>query len=120
MSVPSDTDGEISDSSEGDPGSKSRVELLLVEALIHTLLEKGVLTKNDSLDIVESVTEVTQGALHDGDRPKGEIRQALGLLERLYHSFSSLESTSVRASGENVVSLRPPLHRDAPRLPIED
>lgn len=98
------------------------VDSHLLEALMYVLIEKGVLTRNDALSVVETVAEVARGeretADDDGARAKGELK----LLRRLYASFEALEDRPevVALDSANVHRLRPPLHGDRPSFPRDD
>ena len=102
------------------PGNQ--VDTLLVEALIHVLIEKGVLTKNDALNVVQTVTQVKQGELHEGHAPVAQTRATLEMLHRLYASFEVVADRPgvMQADGANVRRLRPPVHDDRPEFPRDD
>ena len=94
------------------------VETMLFESLVHQLIEKGVLTKNDALSIVQTVAQVKQGRLAGSDGAPGTDNE-LALLRRLYTSFEALLDRSALVTGfpANVRQLRPPLHGNAPEFP---
>lgn len=97
------------------------VEIQLVESLIHHLIEKGVLTRNDALSVVQSVAEVKRGTLEE-HRSAAALAD-LAILKKLYSSFELISDLSVdlrTVDGSNLVQLRPPLHRDRPGFPTED
>lgn len=91
----------------------------LFESLVHHLIEKGVLTKNDALSVVQTVAQVKRGELEAGRSEGGSIERELATLERLYSSFELLrERPSAKVlDGENVLQLRPPLHGDNRNFP---
>lgn len=97
------------------------VDGMLFESLIHHLIEKGVLTKNDALSVVQTVAQVKRGELHERgtDRSSAAV---LAMLQRLYKSFEALRdrSAAARLDGENVRHLRPPLHGERPQFPQDD
>lgn len=97
------------------------IEYLLFDSLVHHLIEKGVLTKNDALSVVETVAQVVRVYVHD-DTTVGEASAALATLKRTYSSFEAIpkRSTSVLSDFENVRQLRPPLHGEHPEFPAED
>jgi hypothetical protein len=98
----------------------SIMERELFESLVHHLIEKGVLTKNDALSIVQTVAVVTRGRLGSSDAGREAIQNDLGVLRRLYESFELLDNEPVAreaSEGGNVVQLRPPLHGDQPEFP---
>ena len=99
------------------------MELQLFESLVHHLIEKGVLTKNDALSVVQTVAQVKRGELESGLARVGYVKNALVVLERLYSSFELLTDgpfTSQTSDGGNVLRLRPPLHGDNPKFPKDD
>jgi hypothetical protein len=97
------------------------VDSHLVESLIFALLEKGVLTKNDALGVVETVAQVIGGAVYDGVASE-QTTADLNLLHRLYTSFEMLDDRPgvVNSDADNVHRLRPPLHGDRPKFPHDD
>lgn len=99
------------------------VERHLFESLVHHLIEKGVLTKNDALSVVQTVAEVKRGELEAGRSQAGSIERELVILERLYSSFELMRERPFAKQvldGDNVLQLRPPLHGDNPKFPKDD
>lgn len=99
------------------------LERQLFESLVHHLIEKGVLTKNDALSVVQTVAQVKRGELEAGRSEAGSIERELVILERLYSSFELLRERPFAEQvlhGENVLQLRPPLHGDNPKFPEDD
>ena len=94
----------------------------LVEALVLLLIEKGVLTRNDALSIVQTVTQVQRGTAVDDGNSAARTRAAIQMLGRMYRSFEALADHSVarHANWDNVRSLRPPIHGDRPEFPGDD
>lgn len=110
---PIEFDGEAFDS----------VELLLFDSLVHHLIEKGLLTKNDALSVIQTAAQVVRGRMHENDAPSERTDAALTALGRTYSSFEALQEGFVRSGldGENVHRMRPPLHGDRPHFPsVED
>lgn len=103
------------------PRSRPDVGTLLFETLCYALIEKGVLTKNDALSVVQSVAEVRQGAI-EKTRTDPQDATDLKLLRRLFTSFQALgdHSSENTVSGENIHQLRPPIHGDTPEFPEMD
>lgn len=106
----------------GQAAASASVEYLLFDSLVHHLIEKGLLTRNDALSIVQSAAEVVRGRLLSGDTPPVETNIVLGALERTYSSFAAVPDRrgATRLDGNNVRSLRPPLHGDLPKFPLDD
>lgn len=98
------------------------MEALLVEALVHVLVEKGVLTRNDALGIVQTVATIKRGALDDPRWDSDETAAQLRMLLRMYASFEALEERADRQglASDNVHQLRPSLHDTRPEFPHED
>ena len=103
-------------------GPDRGVDSLLLETLIHVLVEKGVLTRNDALSVVATVAQVKRGEIDDNGAASEPTEAALTLLSRMYLSFEAIEDRPGVASfdGENVHRLRPPLHGDRPSFPRDD
>lgn len=109
--VPIHVDGAIHDS----------VEYLLFDSLVHHLIEKGVLTKNDALSVVQTAAQVLRGRMHESDTASDKIVAALATLERTYSSFEALRDRHGKGlDRRNVHQLRTPLHGDRPHFPTED
>ena len=106
------------------PLAKSEsLERQLFESLVHHLIEKGVLTKNDALSVVQTVAEVKRGELESERFHADSIKNELAVLERLYSSFELMRERSASQQGmdgDNVLQLRPPLHGDNPKFPKDD
>ena len=99
------------------------MELQLIESLIHHLIEKGILTKNDALSVVQTVAEVKRGEREAGSRPADIVKTELTALQRLYSSLELMRERAPAASardGHKVLQLRPPLHGDNPKFPKDD
>lgn len=112
------------DSTNSGPPESARetldsVEFLLLDSLVHHLIEKRLLTKNDALSMVQTAAEVVRGRMRPSDTAKDA---ALFALERVYSSFEALPDRSGRTGldGHNVHRLRTPLHSDLPKFPSDD
>lgn len=96
------------------------VEFLLFDSLVHHLIEKGLLTRNDALSVVQTVAQVMQGRLETDD---GALtRDAFAALERTYESFQALPDRHGKTGtgADNIVPLRPPLHGERPEFPSDE
>jgi hypothetical protein len=102
-----------------DTEALGRVEYLLFDSLVHHLIEKGVLTKNDALSVVQTAAEVVRSHMQDGLSPALQTASGLSVLERTYSSFEAVgdRSGALQLDGHNVRPLRPPLHGDKPHFP---
>lgn len=105
-----------------DGESLNSVEYLLFDSLVHHLIEKGVLTRNDALSVVQIAAEVVRGRIHESGPAAAPFEAALGTLERTYSSFEALpeRNGAPRLDGHNVHPLRSPLHGDRPSFPSDD
>lgn len=119
--MPLDSDG-TGIHGQAETEAAGSVEYLLFDSLIHHLIEKGVLTKNDAMSVVQSAAEVVRGRIHDGQAPTLHASAALSLLERTYSSFDAVVDRhgASRMDGHNIHRLRPPLHDDRPNFPSDD
>ena len=119
--MPADGDGKDI-ASPASTESLGSVEFLLFDSLVHHLIEKGVLTKNDAMSVVQSAAEVVRGRMHGGEAPTLQTSAALAALERTYASFEAVVDRhgASRLDGHNVHPLRPPLHGDRPKFPSDD
>ena len=113
------TDGDVPLRFDGE--TFDSVEFLLFDSLVHHLIEKGILTKNDALSVVQTAAQVVHGRIHESGVGKEELVAALSMLERTYGSFEALSDRSRRSGldGHNVHPLRTPLHGDHPRFPTD-
>ena len=117
------TDADRQDSeAQAQAAAQGTVSFLLFDSLVHHLIEKGALTKNDALSVVQTAAEVVRGQVDDGRTPPLQASAALALLQHIYSSFEAVQDKTGAAQrdGHNVHSLRPPLHGDGPRFPPED
>ena len=103
----------------GKPPAPS-LDTLLFESLCHVLIEKGVLTKNDALSVIQTVAQVKRGS--DGGTASVQNAADLELLRRMFTSFEMLDDrpSDVNFAGGNVHRLRPPVHGDRPEFPEDD
>lgn len=97
------------------------VEYLLFDSLVHHLIEKGVLTKNDALSVVQTAAQVVHGRLHESENA-ATLAAELSMLERSYGSFAALPDRYGRPGmdAQNVRPLRVPLHGEQPHFPTDD
>lgn len=100
--------------------SDHSLETMLFESLVHHLIEKGLLTKDDALSVVQTVAEVKRAQVvadgaSDGYNPNDELR----VLRQLFDSFEAMRERARGRplDGHNVHQLRPPLHDGNPQFP---
>lgn len=109
------------DGARPDGESSPSLGYLLFDSLVHHLIEKGLLTKNDALSVVQTAAEVVRGRIHEGGSDGASSGVMLATLARTYASFEALTAQYDRAlDGHNVHPLRAPLHGDNPRFPLDD
>ena len=121
MSDSNGHDVDQANSSSGRPASPClRVEAMLFESLVHHLMEKGVLTKNDALSVVGTVAAVKRGQLDESNGNDPSSEADLAMLHRMFESFKAIDVPAGRMDGANVHQLRPPLHGDQVDFPRDD
>ena len=97
------------------------IEFMLFDSLVHRMIEKGLLTKNDALSIVQTVAQVVRNYAEDG--AMGErANAALATLKRTYSSFEAIPEKPSRILSDlgNVHQLRAPLHGQRPDFECDD
>ena len=101
---------------------RQTIESQLFESLVHHLIEKGILTKNDALSVVHTVTQVHRGSLEELAPETAATDQGLARLARLLSSFELMSdrNASQLGDGDNVLQLRPPVHGDRPDFTSDD
>lgn len=106
------------DSAEAPPALRQSLEVQLFESLVHHLIEKGVLTRNDALSVVQTVAQVKRGAVEE--QPGTAFADnGLAVLKRLYSSFELMPERRLSSQDPddgNVLELRPPLHGNRPKF----
>jgi len=121
----SSTDGPGADpkgSGQTSDAAGEEVQTQLVEALMLLLIEKGVLTRNDALSVIQTVAQVQQGKALESTDFSPRALATIPMLRRMYGSFEALADGSGVALGgsHNVRQLRPPIHGDLPEFPRDD
>ena len=104
---------------EAPDSLRQSLECQLFESLVHHLIEKGVLTKNDALSVVQTVAQVKRGSLEEEQTQMAAGDNDLAILRRLYSSFelmSDVRGSSQSLDDRNVLQLRPPLHGNRPQF----
>ena len=103
--------------------SRSTIECQLFESLVHHLFEKGVLTQNDALSVVQSVAEVNRGALEEAGPEAASREKDRLVLKRMYSSFQLLKdrprNSNDFGSGK-VLQLRRPGQKGRPKFPKDN
>jgi hypothetical protein len=70
-----------------EPDAQGQAALLLTESLIHTLVDKRILTAADAVSTVESAAEVKVEVADDAGESKGRMRESLAFLSKMAGSF---------------------------------
>lgn len=97
------------------------IEFMLFDSLVHHMIEKGLLTKNDALSIVQTVAQVVRN--YAGEDAMGErANAALATLKRTYSSFEAIPKKSAKILSDlgNVHQLRAPLRGQRPDFECDD
>lgn len=85
--------------SDGDfpePDAHGQAALLLVESLIHGLIQKGALSTNDALEIATSAAEVKEAVADDATESRATAEHSLQILAGI---IASLEFDRSRGKG---------------------
>ena len=82
------------DSSYGDDerplaDAQGQAALLLIESLIHSLLDNGALTKAQALEAIGSAMEVKEESIGAHKEPEATLRRSLALLVNMQLSIDS-------------------------------
>ena len=70
-----------------EPDAHGQAALLLVESLLHTLLERAVLTNADAIGVVECAASVKQEVAEAIGESVGTMQASLDLLSRIARSL---------------------------------
>lgn len=71
----------------GEPDAYGQAALLLVESLLHTLVERGVLTPQDIVSTVQVASDVKRDLAESTGESRERMKQSLGLLAAIERSF---------------------------------
>ncbi|TVV77346.1 hypothetical protein [Sphingomonas solaris] len=88
--VRSDPDG------RADPDAHGQAALLLVESLIHGLIQKGTLSTEDALEIATGALEVKEAIMDDVTETRATAQRSLQMIARI---IASLEFDRPAANG---------------------
>jgi len=72
-----------------EPDAHGQAALLLIESLIHTLLERGKITKADGLLAIRAAAEVKGDATADTGESETRMKESLALLDAIRASFEA-------------------------------
>ena len=85
-----------------DPDAHGQASLLIVESLLHGMLEKGLLTVEDAVEIMTAACEVKEEIASDAVESDDAAQHSLDLIARITESLKL-----VQTSGLDVEMLRP-------------
>jgi len=72
-----------------DPGAQAQAALLLVESLIHSLLDNGALTHDQALQAIDSAHEVKAESIDAGKEPIDTLNKSLAILASMRRSIAA-------------------------------
>ena len=82
-------DSSFRDDREPDAAAQGQAALLLIESLIHSLLDNGTLSKAQAIEAIESAFQVKDESAADQKEPAAILRRSLGLLSSLRNSIAA-------------------------------
>lgn len=85
----SNADSSFSDDRHPEPRAQGQAALLLVESLIHSLLDNGGLTKDQALEAVQSALQVKEESASAEKEPAGVLHKSLALLVSMQQSIEA-------------------------------
>lgn len=97
------------------------IEFMLFDSLVHHMIEKGLLAKNDALSIVQTVAQVVRNYA-ENDAMGERVNAALATLKRTYSSFEAIPAkpSKILSDFGNVHQLRAPLRGERPGFERDD
>jgi hypothetical protein len=85
----STADSAFSQDSDPQPDAQGQAALLLLESLIHSLLDNGALTKAQALEAIESAMQVKEESAEEKKEPARTLRKSLGLMNNMKQSIDA-------------------------------
>lgn len=85
----SHADSSFSEDRHPQPDAQGQAALLLIESLIHSLLDNGALTKPQALEAIESAMQVKEESAAEEKEPSGTLRKSLSLLVNMQLSIEA-------------------------------
>ncbi len=73
------------------PEAQGQAALLLVESLIHSLIDNGALTKEQAIEAIESASDLKEESASEHKEPNHILRRSLGLLQATRDSIDAKE-----------------------------
>jgi hypothetical protein len=72
-----------------NPDAQGQAALLLIESLIHSLIDNGALTKEQAIEAFDSAYEVKEESAAEHKEPAPTLRRSLGLLHEMRASIEA-------------------------------
>ena len=72
-----------------EPDAHGQAALVLVEAVLHFLVETGKLTVGQAIGVVRAAAEVKKDLAKETDESEGRMQQSLALLGRVERSLAA-------------------------------
>lgn len=85
----STADSSFSRDPNPQPDAQGQAALLLLESLIHSLLDNGALTKAQALEAIASAIQVKEESAGDRKEPAPTLRKSLGLMANMKQSIEA-------------------------------
>lgn len=85
----SSRDSSFSTDSHPIPDAQGQAALLLLESLIHSLLDNGALTKDQALETFDSAVDVKEESADEHKEAAKTLRKSLTLLTNMRNSVAS-------------------------------
>ncbi|WP_267387381.1 hypothetical protein [Sphingomonas sp. GC_Shp_3] len=79
--------------------AQAQASLLLVESLVHSLLDNGALSKAQALEAIDSAYTVKEESAKDEKELAATLRHSLALLEKMRNSINAHQCRYDHASG---------------------
>jgi len=87
--MPDATHSSFAEDAHPDPAAQAQAALLLVESLIHSLLDNGGLTRDQALQAIDSAHEVKEESVGAGKEPIGTLNKSLAILAGMRRSIAA-------------------------------
>lgn len=72
-----------------EPDAHGQAALLLAESILHALVDTGVVTQAEAVEVVTAATEVKREVATAAGESRGRMQQSLDLLTRMTASFAT-------------------------------
>ena len=79
------------DGRKAGPDAHGQAALLVTEALMHLLIEKGILSAGDALAIIHTSSDVKEEIISAGSEPRENALASMALLTKMSLSFAQIQ-----------------------------